>query len=122
MTKIHDLTGQRFGKLTVLEHKGSTVYTGHVTPMWLCKCDCGCEVYASSRQLRASVLKSCGCLKGRPGTAGSNTLEKSEGLVRKDVVREKDRLKNVYRFMISRCYDPDAKGYKKLRWPRNTCM
>ena len=38
MGKIKDLTGQRFGKLVVLEFAGKTKRND---ALWLCQCDCG---------------------------------------------------------------------------------
>jgi hypothetical protein len=56
-TKI-DLTGKKFGRLTVLGDVGRC--QGHV--VWKCRCDCGgiTEVIASS--LRKGITQSCGCL------------------------------------------------------------
>lgn len=54
-----DLTGRRFGRLTVirqLENKN------HRT-RWLCRCDCGNEKEVASRDLKAGKVKSCGCLR-----------------------------------------------------------
>ena len=60
MAKAIDLTGQRFGRLTVLkrdyEHqKGRTAY-------WLCKCDCGKLKSINGANLRKGQTKSCGCI------------------------------------------------------------
>ena len=54
-----DLTGQRFGKLTVIERAESI---GRCT-MWLCKCDCGNTKPVRSTYLKSGKTKSCGCLK-----------------------------------------------------------
>ena len=57
-----DLTGQKFGKLTVIreskERKG-----GRVT--WECECDCGKPelILATAKNLRNGTTQSCGCLK-----------------------------------------------------------
>lgn len=40
MRKIKDLTGQKFGRLTAIEFRG-TNKSGNA--LWLCKCDCGNE-------------------------------------------------------------------------------
>ena len=56
--KFVDLTGQRFGRLTVIkrvENDGEKV-------MWLCRCDCGNETTVFSGYLRNGDTKSCGCL------------------------------------------------------------
>lgn len=52
-----DLTGQRYGKLTVLapaENIGSMT-------AWLCRCDCGQEVVVMTAHLRSGQTESCGC-------------------------------------------------------------
>lgn len=51
-----DLTGKRFGRLTVLRKTSS----GHST-MWLCRCDCGNETVVSTHSLVSGNTKSCGC-------------------------------------------------------------
>lgn len=59
-----DLTGQRYGRLTVVEQAKT-----HVTPggrnvyMWRCVCDCGKESIVSTSALRSGDTKSCGCLQ-----------------------------------------------------------
>ena len=57
--KAKDLTGQRFGRLTVIE-KMEKRY--HHSVVWKCRCDCGnvCEVSANG--LRSGNTQSCGCL------------------------------------------------------------
>ena len=50
MGKMIDLTGQRFGRWTVLEYVG---YEKGV--MWRCKCDCGTERNVRSDHLRYGV-------------------------------------------------------------------
>lgn len=58
--RVMDLTGQRFGMLTVLEragHKRNRV-------AWRCRCDCGKEVIVCALDLRNGSKKSCGCMKG----------------------------------------------------------
>lgn len=62
-----DLTGQKYGKLTVLrsteERRGTSV-------VWKCRCECGKIHYASSHNLRNGLVKSCGCGKGRINPTG----------------------------------------------------
>lgn len=56
---MHDLTGKRFGLLTVIkktkDKSGKTV--------WECRCDCGNIKYVTTGHLNAGSTKSCGCLQ-----------------------------------------------------------
>ena len=56
-----DLTGQRFGRLTVIKDNGKRGKDG--TIMWLCKCDCGNTKNVRTSNLTSGKTKSCGCLK-----------------------------------------------------------
>lgn len=58
--RVIDLTGQRFGRLTVLEYAGSNK-SGNA--LWLCHCDCGNKIIANNKLLRNGNTKSCGCLR-----------------------------------------------------------
>ncbi len=52
-----DLTGRRFGSLTVIrrgENKNGRT-------AWVCKCDCGNEKTVTAHDLKAGKVKSCGC-------------------------------------------------------------
>lgn len=59
-SKIIDIKGQKFGKLTALEfsHSDSDRHS-----MWKCRCDCGNEVVVRGSDLRSGKVKSCGCSK-----------------------------------------------------------
>lgn len=67
--KLIDLTGQRFGRLTVLyraeENKTANALKGGAAlrPRWVCKCDCGETTTVIGANLRAGMTKSCGCLR-----------------------------------------------------------
>lgn len=58
--KLVDLTGQRFGRLTVVERAPSR----RQRTFWLCRCDCGNrhEVERSALTRVKKPVKSCGCL------------------------------------------------------------
>ena len=55
-----DLTGQRFGRLTVIERDKNKKNTSHT--YWMCKCDCGNIKLINSDSLRNGKTQSCGCL------------------------------------------------------------
>ena len=68
-----DLTGQKFGTLTV-EKRIGTKYHGknnESTPLWMCICDCGTRCEATSRSLLNGKKFSCGC-KRRLDLTGEN--------------------------------------------------
>ena len=56
-TKKLDLTGQRYGELTVLRPADNV---GGRTA-WLCRCSCGRETVVKTCHLRNGHTKSCGC-------------------------------------------------------------
>lgn len=58
MPKIIDLTGQKFGKLSVIRMVGKN--KNHKA-MWECKCECGNVICVDSHSLRCGNSKSCGC-------------------------------------------------------------
>lgn len=63
--RYKDLTGQRFGMLTVKEHAGRK---GNKS-MWLCVCDCGRTKITSGNNLQSGYTKSCGCIGNGGGNA-----------------------------------------------------
>ena len=60
MATKRDLTGQRYGKLTVLKYSHSN-HRGRA--MWLCQCDCGNETVVLGNALTQGNTKTCGCSK-----------------------------------------------------------
>lgn len=56
-TRKLDLTGQIYGKLTVL---GPAANIGERTA-WRCRCECGKETVVRTHHLRAGHTTSCGC-------------------------------------------------------------
>lgn len=62
-----DLTGRRFGRLTVLEYAGPRQWgrTGSVAG-WRCRCDCGNIVILPGPSITRGNTKSCGCLTHAP--------------------------------------------------------
>jgi hypothetical protein len=57
---VHDLTGQTFGRLRVLE-RAENSRTGAVR--WLCECSCGTRKIVVSYSLSHGLSRSCGCLR-----------------------------------------------------------
>lgn len=70
-----DMTGQKFGRWTVI---GFDCNKNRQT-MWKCRCDCGTEKSVEGAHLRDGRSKSCGCL----------TREKTSLRSRKDVTNQR---------------------------------
>jgi hypothetical protein len=68
--------GQRYGKLTVV---ALDTKPGTKRAQWLCKCDCGGEVYTQAARLLKKRRTSCGCkhVKGGNGTYRTTSPERT---------------------------------------------
>jgi hypothetical protein len=91
-----DLTGQRFGRLRVLERD----YAQAGNPAWLCECSCGVVKTIAGSSLRAGLTQSCGCLH-RERTAAANTARGRAG----GLTTKRNRLRSYHSWwrMIRRC-------------------
>ena len=111
-SRIKDLTGQRFGRLTVvcLGEKRP----GRTSAFWSCVCDCGGAPKRSipAGELRRGSVRSCGCLKSefmkeegrkrlyKHGQAGKS---RQAGLVTPTY--------RTWRSMRNRCRNPEKTYY-----------
>lgn len=68
MTRLIDLTGQKFNRLTVLGRDTSRV-SGHV--YWNCQCECGNTKSVSGCNLKRDMVTSCGCKSNDREARGS---------------------------------------------------
>ena len=59
MGNFIDLTGQKFGRLTVIR-KAENPSEAHIK--WLCECECGNFITTRGSNLRRGITRSCGCL------------------------------------------------------------
>lgn len=92
MGKLIDLTGQKYGKWTVIKRdKGCSA--NHAK--WICECECGETRSVTGNALRRGESRSCGCLKNScaKGSYGS-------------------RLYYIYTNMRKRCYWEKSSQYK----------
>lgn len=62
--RIRDLTGMKFGRLTVLKMDEETHVSkgGAVKYKWICQCECGRTISVTTNALQQNKTKSCGCL------------------------------------------------------------
>lgn len=67
MGKFNDLTGQKFGRLTVIERAEDAITEkGNRFARWLCSCECGNDdviVFGSALTRKKRPTLSCGCLQ-----------------------------------------------------------
>lgn len=95
--KFKDLTGQKFGKLTVLSRAEDYISPRNEREVqWRCKCDCGRECIVRGHSLRNGHTTSCGC-----AVSDAATKHGMHGT----------RLYRVYRNMITRCYNKNCERY-----------
>lgn len=99
--RLKDLTGQKFGKLIVLNRAQSKIdKSGKARTMWDCKCDCGNNVVVSADYLKRSECPSCGCeaTKNRIEKNRTNNIgEKFGRLTILDIIWDYDRSKAICR-------------------------
>lgn len=100
MGRAIDLSGERFGRLTVLQKAKSR----NGQARWICKCDCGKLISVFGHSLRSGNTKSCGCLQR---DIARNRLERPW-------TQEKSakRVHKIWENMKRRCYDKNDISYK----------
>ena len=95
--RMIDLTGQKFGKLTVIQRAKST----NKNAKWLCRCDCGNCSTVFGADLRSGRTQSCGCIHSEQ----LSSRNYKHGL-------SNTRLMNIWRGIKNRCYNEHFKQYK----------
>lgn len=98
--RLQDLTGQRFGKLTVLSY--DHINRGGFA-CWCCLCDCGNETIVPSGALKSGNTRSCGCLHAE--ASPKNLPPPKHGMHGSKIYRTWTNIK-------TRCYNPNDKDYK----------
>lgn len=69
-----DLTGKKFGKLTVIKRDENKYRSGKPVTMWECRCDCGNEITVEGNSLKTGNTRSCGCLAKEPKPSKAQNL------------------------------------------------
>lgn len=101
MPKHKDMTGLRFGRLTVLSRAENNA---RQDAQWLCRCDCGSEKIIPGVQLRQGKAISCGCLKAEKASERMKRIATTHGL-------SNTALHRVWGSMLDRCRNPKCKSY-----------
>ena len=97
MSAVKDLTGQRFGRLVVIDRADNTK---EGRARWVCVCDCGTTSIKAGQLLRNGQCKSCGCgeYENRVNNCTSHGMSDT-------------RLYNIWQGMKQRCYYPEHKDF-----------
>ena len=98
MGKLIDLTGQKFGRLTIIKvsHRDKNRQYH-----WVCKCKCGNEKIVLGNCLKNGTTRSCGCY---------NQEKRIERMTKHG--KTDTRLFIIWRNMKNRCYNPKNNAYK----------
>ncbi len=97
MSKVLDLTGQRFGRLVAIE-RSTNSKSGKAR--WRCECDCGNNIVVFSTSLVRGLTHSCGCLNSEVASVRFSTHRLSES-----------RLYETWSGMKKRCYNSNSKSF-----------
>ena len=74
MGSFIDLTGQKFGMLTVMGRGDDYVSpSGKRRPRWICRCECGGIALCQSGTLKNGRTRSCGCLQKKQASERAKT-------------------------------------------------
>lgn len=92
MSKFIDLTGQRFGRLTVLYRKDTFKKSGKKETAYICRCDCGKITHPFAYALKSGNTQSCGC-KSLENRVKARTTHHKVGT----------RIYRIWRGMKTRC-------------------
>lgn len=91
MPSFQDITGKRYGRLTVVKK----MHCKNKRWYWLCRCDCGNDIIVARNHLGNGHTMSCGCIHKEQLSKRNTT----HGL-------KQTRLYGVWQSMKSRCYTP----------------
>lgn len=102
MPAVIDMTGEKFGRLTVLAYAGKTKDR---KSLWRCICDCGNERTVMGKHMRSGHTASCGCY-AKDRTREVKTLHGHKPK------HGKTPTYATWLCMKNRCANPSWHGYK----------
>ena len=100
MGKLIDLTGQQFGKLTVISRAENIGKKA----AWLCRCDCGKHKTVTGSNLKQGNVQSCGCMWKDVVPQNNKELNTRHG-------ESHSKLHKAWCNMRYRCYNPSCDCY-----------
>lgn len=99
-SQVKDLTGKKFGCLTVIEQNGFMQHGNTRLAAWKCLCECGQEATKPGSLLSNGAITSCGCGRAR------RRLKVRHGKTRTPIYA-------IWNSMRSRCSNPKNLSYHR---------
>lgn len=96
-----DITGEKFGRLTVVKRNGSD--RAGKNSVWTCRCECGKTIDVTASHLKSGHTASCGCLK-KEMSGKSTRFKTTHG-------ESRSRLHNIWSRMKQRCGNENYAKY-----------
>lgn len=103
MPKFIDLTGKKFGRLTVIKKSKNKYKDKQI--MWICRCDCGEKIEVIGNSLVRGNTKSCGCLRKELAINNISNPHITHRM-------SQNRIYRIYIAIKQRCYNSKHKEYK----------
>lgn len=100
-----DLTGEKFGRLTVL---GLSEKKSGRKSYWVCECQCGNKKLVRSDSLKRGQVQSCGCLKKEQNKINLDRTTHGD-----TPTGEHKRLWEIWQGMKQRTSNPNNKSYAR---------
>lgn len=107
MSRLDDLRGQRFGRLTVMSRVGT------MGSRWRCLCDCEGQKDVIAGNLKQGFTRSCGCLNKEISSASAKRMGAIQGKKNKTHGKTNTKLYGRWRGIKQRCTDPGHAAYDR---------
>lgn len=102
MSKFNDLTGMKFGRLTVIKRGEDRVSpSGRHRVTWDCMCDCGNTLSVHTDNLTRGKSNSCGCIRKEMMSKRQRTHGDTD-----------TKLYGIWSAIKARCYNENTIAYK----------
>lgn len=105
MAIFKDLTGQRFGRLTVIKVSKQVQKANRTRYYWLCQCDCGNEKEIRTDCLTSGLVQSCGCLKKEQDRINLTKFHRHK--------MSNKRIYHIWQKIKDRCLNPNTPCYDR---------
>lgn len=103
MGSMEELTGKRFGRMTVIRQTDRPPGKLH-NRYWLCRCDCGNEKVYCTGEINRGAIVSCGCYHREMASKRAYEQHLTHG-------KTGTRLYGIWNAMKDRCSNPNCKTF-----------